>query len=77
VQEIDATKNGLAISVSNKTLTSSKLIGHVVLTDLTGKVAISFDGELTEASLNNLKTGLYILTGTLNEQPFTRRILVD
>ncbi|HVD99119.1 MAG TPA: hypothetical protein VNB90_13005 [Cytophagaceae bacterium] len=77
VQEIDATKNGLAISVSNKTLTSSKLIGHVVLTDLTGKVAISFDSELTEASLNNLKTGLYILTGTLNEQPFTRRILVD
>jgi hypothetical protein len=67
----------LKIYVANRVLKSSELVKQILLTDLTGKTAAYFDGEITEANLSQLKTGLYILTGTYNDQPFSRRLMIE
>jgi len=65
------------VSTINKNLTTSREINTVKILDYTGREVANFDNASTNFNLAQLKTGIYILTGTINENPFSRKIIIE
>jgi|GEM_PF-2283666 len=65
------------VAVTNNVLTTSKDINQATLTDLAGRKVATFNQEASVFHLEQLKTGLYILTGDVNGTPFSRKIVIE
>lgn len=65
------------VSTINKNLTTSREINTVKVLDYTGREVANFDNASTNFNLTQLKSGMYILTGTVNENPFSRKIIIE
>lgn len=65
------------VSTNNKVLSTSRDINTVTILDYTGKTVASFNTASSNFNVSQLKTGMYILTGMVNENPFSRKIIIE
>jgi hypothetical protein len=65
------------VSTSNKVLSTSRDIHAVTILDYTGRTVASFENTSSNFDVAQLKTGIYILTGTINTTPFSRKIIIE
>ncbi len=70
-------EESLKISVVDKYLTTSKAVSGVRVIDLSGNTVTSFDKEGSEFNVSVLNSGMYIMVGNVNGQPFKRRLVIN
>ena len=65
------------VAVSNKIISTSKSINNATIIDLTGRRAAAFSGQENTFNIEQLRSGIYILMGIVNDTPFSRKIIIE